>query len=157
LAEETGLSVPIGRWKLEAAATDAAAWNVAGQRVGIAVPVSAAQFQREGFVTDVRRALQQSGLDAELLTIEIGEATTTRDAAASKRWIGELKRLGVRIAVDDFGSSYANRADLQTLPLDFLNVDRKSLAASDDEAYRSWLLEAILVFARDLSLTVVAK
>jgi EAL domain-containing protein (putative c-di-GMP-specific phosphodiesterase class I) len=68
-----------------------------------------------------------------------------------------MKQLGVRIAVDDFGSGYAHHSDLRRLPLDFLVVDRSSLAASDDEDYRSWLLQAILVLGRDLSLTVIAK
>src|SRR5262249_29016316 len=71
--------------------------------------------------------------------------------------IREAKTLGVRIAVDDFGSGYAYRSDLQRMPLDFLKVDRSTLAASDDEDYRSWLLEAILLFGRDLALTVIAK
>ncbi len=69
----------------------------------------------------------------------------------------DLRQLGVRIAIDDFGSGYAYRSDLQRMPIDFLKVDRSSLAASEDEDYRSWLLEAILVFGRDLSLTVIAK
>ncbi len=65
--------------------------------------------------------------------------------------------LGVSIAIDDFGGSgYAHQADLRQLPLDSLRVDRSSLAASEDEDYRSWLLEAILLVGRELSLTVVA-
>ena len=63
----------------------------------------------------------------------------------------------MRIAIDDFGSGYAYRSDLQKMPIDFLKVDRSSLASTEDEDYRSWLLEAILVFGRDLSLTVIAK
>ena len=70
----------------------------------------------------------------------------------------EIKQLGVRIAIDDFGGSgYAYHSDLRRLPLDFLKVDRSSLAASEDEDYRTWLLEAILIVGRDLSLTVIAK
>ena len=69
----------------------------------------------------------------------------------------ELKQLGVRIAIDDFGSGYAYRSDLQRMPLDYLKVDRGSLAASEDEDYRTGCCEAILVFGRDLSLTVIAK
>jgi EAL domain-containing protein (putative c-di-GMP-specific phosphodiesterase class I) len=71
--------------------------------------------------------------------------------------LNKFAELGVRIAIDDFGSAYANHSDLQRLPLDYLKVDRGELAASDDEDYRSWLLEAILVLGRDLSLTVIAK
>ena len=157
IAEETGLIVPIGRWVLEEACTRAAAWNVAGNRVGISVMVAATQLDREGFTTDIRRALQQSGLEPAQLTLEIAETTVMRDPSAAVERLAEIKRLGVRIAIDDFGSGYAYRSDLQRMPVDFLKVDRSSLAASDDEDYRSWLLEAILIFGRDLSLTVIAK
>ena len=157
LAEESGLIVPIGRWALEQACVQAAAWNVAGHRVAVAVKVSANQLNREGFATDVLRALQQSGLEPSLLALEIAESTVMEDKEAAGERLKALKQLGVRIAVDDFGSGYAYRADLQQMPIDFLKVDRGSLDAGEDEDYRSWLLEAILVFGRDLSLTVIAK
>lgn len=157
LAEETGLIVPIGRWVLEEACSRTAAWNVAGHRVGVSTMVSSGQLNREGFAVDVRRALQQSGIEPSRLTLEIAESTVMLDAAAAAERIGQAKDLGVRVAIDDFGSGYAYRSDLQKMPLDFLKVDRSSLAASDDEDYRSWLLEAILIFGRDLSLTVIAK
>jgi diguanylate cyclase (GGDEF)-like protein len=164
LAEETGLIVPIGRWALEEACNRAAAWQVAGGtaaggggRVGVAVKVSATQLGRQGFVTDVRRALQQSGIEAALLTLEIAETAVMRDVESSAERLREIKSLGVSIAIDDFGGSgYAYHSDLRQLPLDCLRVDRGSLAAADDEAYRSWLLEAILLVGRDLSLTVIA-
>ncbi len=157
LAEESGLIVPIGRWVLEEACTRAAAWNVAGNQVAVAVKVSAKQLVREGFATDVLRALQMSGLDPSLLALEIAETTVMEDRATASRRLEALKQLGVKIAIDDFGSGYAYRSDLQQMPIDFLKVDRASLAASEDEDYRSWLLEAILVFGRDLALTVIAK
>jgi diguanylate cyclase (GGDEF)-like protein len=157
LAEESGLIVPIGRWVLEEACSRAAAWHVTGHRVGISVMVSTNQLNRDGFATDVRRALQQSGIEPSLLTLEIAETTVMLDVAAAAARFEEIKRLGVRIAIDDFGNGYAYRSDLQRMPLDFLKVDRSTLAASDDEDYRSWLLEAILHFGRDLSLTVIAK
>jgi diguanylate cyclase (GGDEF)-like protein len=157
LAEETALIVPIGRWALEQACTRAAAWNVAGHRVGISLKVSANQLSRDGFATDVRRALQQSGIEPSLLTLEIAEATVMRDVAAAAERIEEVKQLGVCVAIDDFGGSgYARHAELQRMALDVLKVDRSSLAASEDEDYRSWLLEAIVIFGRDLSLTVIA-
>jgi diguanylate cyclase (GGDEF)-like protein len=158
LAEETGLIVPIGRWVMEEACSRAAAWNVAGHRVGISVKVSASQLNRGGFPTDVLRALQQSGIEPSLLTLEIAEAAVMGDVSAAVARLEEIKRLGVRIAIDDFGGSgYAHHGDLRRLPIDFLKVDRSSLAAAEDEDYRSWLLEAILIVGRDLSLTVVAK
>jgi diguanylate cyclase (GGDEF)-like protein len=157
LAEETGLIVPIGRFMLEEACGRAAAWNVAGHRVGVSVKVSAHQLDREAFATDVRRALQQSGIEPSLLTLEIPETAVMNDLAAAADRLLELKALGVSIAIDDFGGSgYAHQADLRQLPLDSLRVDRTSLAASEDESYRSWLLEAILLVGRDLELTVIA-
>ena len=158
LAEETGLIVPIGRWALEEACTRAAAWNVSGRhRVGISIKVSANQVNRDGFATDVRRALQQSGIEPSLLTLEIAETTVMRDLTAAADRLREIKQLGVRVAIDDFGGSgYARHSDLQRMPLDFLKVDRGALAASEGEDYRSWLLEAILIVGRDLQLTVIA-
>ncbi len=157
LAEETGLIVPIGRWLLEEACNRGAAWNVMGRRVGVSVKVTANQLNREGFIIDVRRALQQSGLEPSLLTLEIAETTVMRDLSAAAEHLREVKQLGVRIAIEDFGGSgYARHSDLQRLPLDCLMVDENSLAASEDEDYRSWLLEAILIVGRELALAVIA-
>ena len=142
---------------LESACARAAAWDVAGHRVGVSVKVSAHQLNRDGFATDVRRALQQSGIEPSLLTLEIPETAVMRDLAAAAERLRELKALGVSIAIDDFGGSgYAHHADLRQLGLDSLRVDRSSLAASEDESYRTWLLEAIMLVGRDLELTVVA-
>jgi diguanylate cyclase (GGDEF)-like protein len=158
LAEETGLTVPIGRWALEEACTRAAAWNVEGHQIGVSVEVTPNQLNRDGFVTDVRRALQQSGVEPSMLTLAIAETTVMSDVGAAVERLEEIKQLGVRIAIDDFGGSgYAYHSDLRRLPLDFLKVDRSSLAASEDEDYRTWLLEAIMIVGRDLSLTVIAK
>jgi predicted signal transduction protein with EAL and GGDEF domain len=157
LAEETGLIVPIGRWALQEACSRTAAWEVAGHRVGVSVKVSPHQLNRDVFSTDVQRALQQSGVEPSSLTLEIPETAVMSDLEAVAERLRELKRLGVSIAIDDFGGSgYAHQADLQQLPLDSLRVDRGSLAASEDEDYRNWLLEAILLVGRDLSLAVVA-
>ncbi|MGO9447293.1 MAG: EAL domain-containing protein [Solirubrobacteraceae bacterium] len=177
LAEETGLIVPIGRFMLESACARAAAWDVArssssnssssssssdsavgpGGRIGVSVRVSAHQLSREGFATDVRRALLQSGIEPSLLTLQIPETAVIGDLEAAGVRLRELKALGVGIAIDDFGGSgYAHQADLRRLPLDALRVDRRSLAASEDESYRGWLLEAILLVGRELELMVIA-
>jgi diguanylate cyclase (GGDEF)-like protein len=157
LAEETGLIVPVGRWVLEEACTRAAALNVDGPRIGVSVKVSDNQLNRDGFITDVRRALHQSGIEPSLLTLEVAETTVMRDLSGAAERLDAIKELGVRVAIDDFGGSgYAYHSDLRRLPLDFLKVDRSSLAATDDVDYRSWLLEAILIVGRDLSLSVIA-
>src|SRR6202035_2240095 len=97
-----------------------------------------------------------SGLEPALLTLEVAETTVMRDIAAVTERLQVIKQLGVSIAIDEFGSGYARNADLQLMPIDFLKVDRSSLAATEDEEYRSWLLEAILSVGRDLALPVIA-
>ncbi|HTR89838.1 MAG TPA: GGDEF domain-containing phosphodiesterase, partial [Solirubrobacteraceae bacterium] len=164
LARESGLIVPLGRWQLERACTDAAAWNVArvagGQAarpVGVSVRVASEQLNRDGFLTDVRRALQQSGLEASLLTLDISEITAMGELAPGAARLHELDRLGVRIALDDFGSRYASHIDLAEMPLDFLKVDRRSVAASETDEYRRWLLETTLLTGRELGLPVIVR
>lgn len=157
LAEETDLIMPLGRWVLEQACTQAASWSVAGHPMGISVNVSGRQLIRPGFTTDVQRALQQSGLPPFLLTLDIPEPTVTVDFTAAAERLEEIKRLGVRIALDDFGKGYGQRSELHKLPLDVLKVNRLTLASSEDEEYCNWLLDAILALGRDLSLGVVVK
>jgi len=157
LAEETGLIVPLGRWALERACSRAAGWNVTGRRGGVCVRVSANQLNRDGFITDVRRALQQSGVAPSLLTLEVSEATAMLDPAASAAQLEQLKQLGVCIALGELDGEYAHHAELRQLPLDLLRVDRRSLAASADEEYRNWLLEGIVITGQERSLQVTAS
>jgi diguanylate cyclase (GGDEF)-like protein len=157
LAEDTGLDVPIGRWALEEACVRMAAWNVEGHRLSLLVAISAGQLNRDGLATDVRRALQQSGLDASLLVLAVPESTVIDDIPGAAARLEEIRRLGVRVAIDDFGNGYTYRSELRRLPVEVLRVHRGSLAAADDEDYRSWLLEAILSFAKDLSLAVIVS
>jgi diguanylate cyclase (GGDEF)-like protein len=157
LAEETGLIVPIGRWVLEEACRQAAAWKAEGRELGISVNVSAYQLGLEGFVTDVRRALEESGVDPSSLTLEVTETTIMRDVAAACERLEEVKALGVRIAIDDFGTGYASLSHLQRMPADVLKVDRSFVAALDDGGQSRELLEAILGVAQALSLSVIAE
>ena len=158
LAEDCGLIVPVDRFTLEQACGRAAAWEVQGRRVGVSVKVGAEQLRREGLITDVRRALQQSGVKPELLTLEVAESAVMSDVTEAAERLQEIKRLGVHLAIDDFGDSgYAYHSDLRKMPIDCLRVQRSALAASDDPEYRNWLFEAILMVGRELSLAVVAK
>lgn len=158
LADDCGMRVPVDRWTIEQACARAAAWEVAGRRVPVSVKVGAEQLYRDGLIIDLRRALQQSGVQSDLLTVEIAESAVMSDVAAATQRLQELKQLGVRLAIDDFGDSgYAYHSDLRKMPIDCLRVDRGALAASDDSDYRNWLFEAILMVGRELSLTVIAK
>jgi diguanylate cyclase (GGDEF)-like protein len=157
LAEENGLIAPIGRWVLDHACRQAAAWASEGHAIGIAVNVSAYQLGRAGFTEDVRAALTSSGIDPSLLSLEITETALMRDVPAACASLQELKVLGVRVAIDDFGTGYASLAYLQRMPVDLLKIDQSFIAALDDGPQGRELLEAILGMARSLSLIVIAE
>ncbi|HYM55468.1 MAG TPA: EAL domain-containing protein [Solirubrobacteraceae bacterium] len=157
LAEETGLIAPIGRWVLDRACRQAAAWAAEGHGIGIAVNVSAYQLGRRGFAEDVRRALQSSGIESSSLTLELTETTLMRDVPAACERLQEIKLLGVRVAIDDFGTGYASLSYLQRMPVDVLKIDRSFIAALGDGHQGRELLEAILAVAQSLSLAVIAE
>jgi diguanylate cyclase (GGDEF)-like protein len=157
LAEESRLIVPIGRWVLQEACRQAAAWSAAGLALGISVNVSAYQLNRSDFAEDVRHALHSSGIEPSLLTLEITETTLVRDVPAASERLQEVKALGVRVAIDDFGTGYASLSHLQRMPVDILKIDRSFVAALGDGEQSRELLAAILGVGQSLSLSVVAE
>jgi diguanylate cyclase (GGDEF)-like protein len=157
LAEDTGLIIPIGRWVLDEACRQAAAWNAGGLALGISVNVSAYQLSRKGFAEDVLGALTRSGLEPSSLTLEITETTLMRDVPAASERLRDIKALGVRVAIDDFGTGYASLSQLQRMPVDILKIDRSFVAALSDGHHGRDLLQAILGVGQALSLTVVAE
>jgi diguanylate cyclase (GGDEF)-like protein len=157
LAEESGLIVPIGRWVLDEACRQAAAWGAEGLRLGLAVNVSAFQLGRDSFADDVRGTLRRTGLSPSSLTLEITETALMRDVPAAAERLRALKALGVLVAIDDFGTGYASLSQLQRMPVDILKIDRTFVEALNDGGPARELLEAILGVGQSLSLIVVAE
>ena len=157
LAEDSGLIVPIGRWVLQEACRQGAAWARAGHRLGISVNVSAFQLGREDFSEDVRQTLADTGLEPSSLLLEITETTVMRDIAAASADLQQLKALGVRVALDDFGTGYASLAHLQRMPADILKIDRSFVAALEEGGNSAELLRAIVGVGRSLAMKVLAE
>ena len=164
LAEESGLIVPIGRWVLDEACRQAAAWAGEGLGIGVSVNVSAYQLGRRDFLDDVRRALQESAIEPSSLTLELTETTLIRNVAVACEHLEAIRALGVRVAIDDFGTGYASLSHLQRLPVDILKIDMSFVAALNK--YGGWnrellhaseLLQAILGVGQALSLAVIAE
>ncbi|MFW6088418.1 MAG: putative bifunctional diguanylate cyclase/phosphodiesterase [Gemmatimonadota bacterium] len=156
LAEETGLILPIGKWVLRTACRQNVTWLAEGlPRLSVAVNLSAVQFFDAGLPDNVRSAIEESGMDAELLELEICESVLARDTEKSVSILQKLKRLGARITVDNFGTGYSSLSALRELPLDTVKIDRLFLRADAGDTIAHEVTDAVVAMGRTLSSSVV--
>jgi diguanylate cyclase (GGDEF)-like protein/PAS domain S-box-containing protein len=158
VAEETGLILPLGRWVLEQACAQAAAWNaISSQPMTMSVNVSGRQLQQPAFASEVASVLESTGLAPELLTLELTESVLMQDAEAATAMLVDLKTLGVRLAIDDFGTGYSSLNYLRRFPIDELKIDRSFVASLDDGPTQSAVVLSILRLSETLQLETVAE
>lgn len=157
LAEGNGSIVPIGRWVLEEACSQSAAWHRKGHLLNISVNVSARQLERREFIEEVRTALHDSGLDPAALTLEITETVLMRKPEETACLLTELKALGVRIAVDDFGTGYSSLAYLRQFPVDSLKIDRTFITGLTLSREAHALTHALIQLGKALGLQTHAE
>lgn len=157
-AEASGLIVPIGQWVLDTACAQLTVWRKSGfPNLRVTVNVSPVQFARPEFVDTVRRALDQAGLEASALELELTERGILADLPAVLEQFRALRALGVQIALDDFGAGESNLGRLFQLPFDVLKLDRKLIATLDEQPEARRFLRALQVFASSLNLELVAE
>ncbi|RKQ84922.1 diguanylate cyclase (GGDEF)-like protein [Solirubrobacter pauli] len=154
LAEESGVIVEVGAWVLDTACEQAAQWAQAGMPTRVSVNVSARQLDDPTLVNTVHQALVRSGLDPDLLTLEITETALMRDAESAAQVLHELRRFGLRIAIDDFGTGYSSLAYLQQFPVTALKIDRTFIAASEQN---DPLISTLVALGRSLGLVTIAE
>lgn len=158
VAEEIGLIVPIGDWVLNQACLQAMAWQQAGlPAMHMAVNLSARQFAQPGLVASVSAALERSGLQPSLLEIEITESLMMTDVEQAVATLADLKRLGVRVSVDDFGTGHSSLYYLKRFPIDVLKIDRSFVRDIVSDADDAAIVAAIISLAHSLDMTVVAE
>ncbi len=157
LAEETGRIVHIGRWVLDEACHQAAAWEAHGRRIGMSVNVSGYQLDRDGFAKDVQRALKESGIEPSSLTLEITETSLMRDVPAASRRLREIKALGVRVAIDDFGTGSSSLAYLRRFSPDALKIDRTFIAGITDSRESAAIIHTLMALGKLLDIETLAE
>jgi diguanylate cyclase (GGDEF)-like protein/PAS domain S-box-containing protein len=154
LAEESGLIVPVGEWVLRAACREAASWQGGLQ---VAVNVSAVQFRRGNLESLVRDVLEETGLEAARLELELTEGVLIEDAAHARSVLEALKSLGVRISLDDFGTGYSSLSYLEAFPLDRIKIDRSFVAGIGRTEGSLAIVRAVIGLAHGLNLPVLAE
>jgi diguanylate cyclase (GGDEF)-like protein/PAS domain S-box-containing protein len=158
LAEDTGLIVPIGTWVLREACRQMQALRSQGLALEtVAVNLSPRQFRQADLLKQVRDALNDSGLPANCLELEITEGALMDDVAQTQASLRALKSLGLRLAVDDFGTGYSSLAYLRRFPLDKLKIDQSFMHGVPEDHGNLEIVATIITLARSLSLTVIAE
>jgi diguanylate cyclase (GGDEF)-like protein len=157
LLEETGLIVEIGKWVLQEACAQGMRWHEAGHPIGVAVNVSARQLDTDEFVLDVERTLRDTGLEAQMLTIEITESALMRDVQQTAARLAKVKELGVRVAIDDFGTGYSSMASLQQLSVDALKIDRSFITQMTHNKEGETIIRTLVQLGKALSIETLAE
>jgi diguanylate cyclase (GGDEF)-like protein len=153
VAEEMGLIVDLGRWILRKACMECMKWP---EPVSVAVNFSSQQFHQRDVLSEVRYALEVSGLPTHRLEIEITESSLLRNTQWTRDVLSQLHALGVRISLDDFGTGYSSLSYLQNFPLQKVKIDRSFLEGIDKDR-PLMLLRGVARLSADLGMSVVVE
>jgi EAL domain-containing protein (putative c-di-GMP-specific phosphodiesterase class I) len=158
VAEGCNLIVPIGSWALLEACRQGMEWQRAGFRpVKMAVNVSARQLAEANFVDLVRGALAESGLNAEMLELELTETTLMEHVEESLDRLRQLRALGVSMAIDDFGIGYSSLSYLQKLPVSSVKIDLSFVRDIAGVSTTIPVIQSIIDLAHGMGLKVAAE
>jgi diguanylate cyclase (GGDEF)-like protein/PAS domain S-box-containing protein len=153
VSEETGLILPLGDWVLVSACAHAAAWD----DITVAVNISPVQFKSRRFVATVRRALERSGLEPRRLELEVTEGVLLENTEQSIATLRDLRRLGVRLSMDDFGTGYASLSYLQRFEFDKIKIDRSFVLGLADRMHADAIIRSVLSLGHSLGMEVCAE
>jgi len=156
VAEETGLTREIGDWVLDEACRIAAGWGVANRPFHLAVNVAAAQLDA-GFPARVADALYRHGVSADILVIELTEHTLLEADDEQVNALVELRATGVRVALDDFGTSYSSLSHLRRFPIDVVKIDQSFVAGLRRSEQDSAIVRAVVGLSETFQFRVIAE
>ena len=158
IAEECGLIVAIGQWVLLEACRQARAWSDLGLKVvPVAVNVSAVEFRARDFLSGIRAVLIATGLDPQDLELELTEGVLMQDAESAVVTLLALKAMGVKLAVDDFGTGFSSFTYLRRFPVDTLKVDKSFIHEITEDSDGTTIVNAMINIGKSLKQRVVAE
>lgn len=158
IAERNGMIVPIGRWALRTACTQAQNWRRIHKRdLQISVNLSARQLRDNALVDDVREVLKKSGLPPHCLTLEVTETTLMENMEQAIAALDALRKLGVKLSLDDFGTGYSSFSYLRQMPVHELKIDRSFISSLGEDNSADVLARSIVGLGETLGLEVVAE
>lgn len=158
IAEESGLIIPIGEWILRTACLQAKAWHGSGYgELVMAVNISARQFQHPEFINMVFSTLLQTGLDPNLLELEITEGVAMHNAEAAIATLLALRGLGIQLSIDDFGTGYSSLSYLKQFPINKLKVDQSFVRNMVSNSNDASITKTVILLGQSLSLKVIAE
>jgi EAL domain-containing protein (putative c-di-GMP-specific phosphodiesterase class I) len=154
LAEETGLIIPLGEWVLREACAEAASWP---RNIKLAVNLSAAQFKSRNLAQAVILALAKSGLAASRLEIEITETVLLQENETTLATLHQLRALGVKISMDDFGSGYSSLSYLRSFPFDKIKIDQSYISKMSEKEESIAIVRAVTGLGSSLGIATTAE
>ncbi len=158
IMEDSGLIVSIGQWVLEQACRQFMQWDAQGLGLKrIAVNVSARQFHQKDFASMVSNAIEQTGIQAHQLELELTESILIQDLNQTLSILHSLRAMGVRIAIDDFGTGYSSLNYLKQFPVDTLKIDRTFIQNLPDNTDDAQITRTIIAMAHNLGMGVIAE
>jgi diguanylate cyclase (GGDEF)-like protein len=157
IAEHTGSSRLLTSWALSRAIRQMAQWQAAGLHINVAVNLSAPDIMDPQLVEEIQACLQEHGVQASRLVLEITESAVMRDPPLAARHMHLLKLAGIRFAIDDFGTGHSSLAQLSRLPLDQLKIDRAFITHAHERPSDATIVKSTIELAHNMGLTVVAE
>ncbi|MBD1825069.1 EAL domain-containing protein [Cyanobacteria bacterium FACHB-DQ100] len=160
IAEETGLIIPLGWWVMREACRQMQEWQLqfpTEPPLTISVNVSSRQFAQPDLVNQVQQILQETGLSAQCLKLEITESTVMENADAAVVMLQRLRDLGIHLSMDDFGTGYSSLGYLHRFPVDTLKIDRSFITNVEDDLEKMEIIRTVVNLAWNLGMDVVAE
>jgi PAS domain S-box-containing protein len=160
VAEETGLIIQMNRKLLREACSQLLSWQAefpSDPPLTMSVNITPREFAQPDLASNIRKAIEETGVDPGCLQLEIIETIAMGDAEKSNQVLAQLKALGVRLSIDDFGTGHSSLSRLRRIPVDTLKIDRAFISNMESDRENREIVRAIIVLAHNLGLKVVAE